>query len=124
MLACACFLARSLFSRARSLSPVPPSLFVQGPGYVPINKFLKGKGWGKEVKTPVPEPWKKENHAASFVLELEVGAGSWAVRLNGEPQPKLSYVRAGLEHFTGPLVLQVYDLLNPRVSLREPIVSS
>lgn len=94
------------------------------PGYVAINNFLKGKGWGKEVDTPVPEPWKKENHAAKFVLELEVGAETWVVRLNGEPQPKLSFVRAGLEHFAGPLVLQVYDLLNPRVSLRDPIVSS
>lgn len=94
------------------------------PGYVAINNFLKGKGWGKEVDTPVPEPWNKENHATPFVLELEVGAGSWAIRLNGEPQPKLSFVRAGLEYFTGPLVLQVYDLLNPRVSLREPIVLS
>ena len=122
--ACTCtFFSRSPFSLPLSVSR-SPSLFLEGPGYVAINNFLKGKGWGKEVDTPVPEPWKKENHAASFVLELEVGAGSWAVRLNGEPQPKLSYVRAGLEHFTGPLVLQVYDLLNPRVSLREPIVSS
>ena len=118
MLARARFLARSLLSRARSLSPVPPALFYEGPGYVAVNNFLKGKGWGKEVDTPVPEQWKKYNHDAKFVLELEVGAETWLIRLNGEPLPELSFVRAGREHFAGPLVLQVYDLLNPRVSLR------
>ena len=98
-----------------------PSPISQGPGYVAINNFLKGKGWGKEVDTPVPGPWKKENHAVPFVLEVEVAEHTWNVTLNGAPQPKLGFVRGGLAHFKAPLVLQIYDLLNPRVALKEPI---
>ena len=44
-------------------------------GYVAINNFLHGKGWGKEKDVPAPEPWRMENAARPFVLELEAGDG-------------------------------------------------
>ena len=90
-------------------------------GYVAMNTFLRGEGWGKEMDVPVPAVWKQKNHASPFVLEVEVGVDRWIISLNGEPQPALAYVRdsAGLaSHLAAPLVLQVYDLINPRISIK------
>jgi hypothetical protein len=57
-----------------------------------------------------------EGAASPFVLEVEAADEVWNFKLNGEPQPALTYVRTG--DFSDPLVLQVYDLLNPKISLK------
>ena len=64
---------------------------------------------------PVPNAWKIENAAVHFVLEVEAADGVWNFKVNGEAQPDMSYVRTG--DFSVPLVVQVYDLLNPSISL-------
>ena len=63
---------------------------------------------------PVPPAWKLENADKPFVLEIEAGADMWNFKVNGEPQPDLAYVRTG--DFKVPLIVQAYDLLNPRIS--------
>ena len=44
-----------------------------GGGYIAINNFLKGTGWGKEKDVPVPEQWKMENAGKAFAVWLEDG---------------------------------------------------
>eukprot|EP00746_Dinoflagellata_sp_MGD_P053772 gnl/MRDRNA2_/MRDRNA2_236025_c0_seq1.p1 gnl/MRDRNA2_/MRDRNA2_236025_c0~~gnl/MRDRNA2_/MRDRNA2_236025_c0_seq1.p1 ORF type:complete len:257 (+),score=40.03 gnl/MRDRNA2_/MRDRNA2_236025_c0_seq1:53-823(+) len=84
-------------------------------GIVALNHCLKG-GWGPQRDVPLPKAWRLENAASAFVLELELGSKAWSVKLNGEEQPKLAYKRKG--DFSGPLTLQLYDVLNPRLSLK------
>eukprot|EP00931_Biecheleriopsis_adriatica_P020553 TRINITY_DN13699_c0_g1_i2.p1 TRINITY_DN13699_c0_g1~~TRINITY_DN13699_c0_g1_i2.p1 ORF type:complete len:488 (-),score=72.63 TRINITY_DN13699_c0_g1_i2:24-1487(-) len=87
----------------------------RGGGYIAMNHFLKGSGWGPEKDVPIPPEWQLENAAKPFEIELELGNDAWSFKLNGKLQPKMSYDRKG--DFSGPLVLQLYGLLNPRVSL-------
>jgi len=98
-------------SRLLHLNPRP-----RGGGYIAINHFLKGSGWGQEKDVPIPQPWKIENADTPFILELELSDKSWLVKLNGDPQPDMAYKREG--DFSGSLILQLYDLINPRVALR------
>ena len=99
-------------SRLLHFNPRP-----RGGGYIAINNFLKGTGWGKEKDVPIPEPWKMENAQKSFVLELELGEEAWLVKLNGRQQPEMSYKREG--DYREPLILQLYDLINPSVTLKK-----
>jgi len=85
-------------------------------GMISINLFLRGSGWGAEKGAPLPAAWKLENAAKPFVLEVKVGLKIWSIKLNGEPQPGMAYERKG--DYSKPLTLQLYDVLNPRVSLR------
>ena len=58
-----------------------------------------------------------ENAAVPFVLEVEAGADNWNFIVNGVPQLELSYVRT--DKFRElPLILQMYDMLNPRVTIK------
>ena len=97
-------------SRLLHFNPRP-----RGGGYIAINNFLKGSGWGKEKDLPIPEPWRMENANKPFVLEVELRDENWLVKLKGEQE--ISYKREG--DYSGPLVLQVYDLLNPKISLKK-----
>jgi hypothetical protein len=99
-------------SRLLHFNPRP-----RGGAYIAMNNFLKGVGWGKEKDLPVPLAWKLEKAATPFVLDIELGDGVWNFKVNDEPQPDLAYVRKG--DFSEPLILQLYDLLNPRVSLKQ-----
>lgn len=99
-------------SRLLHFNPRP-----RGGGYIAINIFLKGSGWGKEKDVPIPEPWKMENAHKAFVLDLELSDQAWLVTLNGKQRPEMSYKRAG--DFSGPLVVQLYDFINPRVALKK-----
>ncbi|CAE7676987.1 unnamed protein product [Symbiodinium pilosum] len=101
-------------SRLLHFNPRP-----RGGGYIAINNFLKGTGWGKEKDVPVPEQWKMENAGKAFVLEVELSDEEWLVKLDGKPQPEMSYVRQG--DYGGPLVLQLYDLIKPSVSMKKQI---
>ena len=97
-------------SRLLHFNPRP-----RGGGYIAVNNFLKGSGWGKEKDLPIPEPWKMQNANKPFVLEVELRDENWLVKLKGEPE--ISYKREG--DFLGPLVIQIYDLLNPKISLKK-----
>ena len=83
---------------------------------IAINNFLRGVGWGREKDVPIPEEWKVKNAHSPFVLNIELGQDAWRIKLNGKLRSDMGYVRAG--DFAGPLTLQLYDLLKPRVSLK------
>mmetsp|Transcript_16666 Transcript_16666/g.53704 ORF Transcript_16666/g.53704 Transcript_16666/m.53704 type:complete len:455 (+) Transcript_16666:175-1539(+) len=83
-------------------------------GIIAMNHCLRS-GWGPEKDAPIPEPWQLTNAAKPFVLELELDPKAWSVKLNGESQPDMGYDRQG--EFSEPLILQLYDLLQPRLSI-------
>lgn len=95
-------------SRLLHLNPRPRG------GIVAMNHCLKGS-WGPERDVPVPRAWQLENAATPFVLELELGDLAWIMKLNGDLQSEMTYDRQG--DYSGPLIVQLYDVLNPRLAL-------
>lgn len=83
-------------------------------GIIAMNHFLKS-GWGQEKDVPIPKAWQLENAASPFVLDLELGAQYWKLKLNKKEQTSMAYPRKG--DFLKQLTLQLYDVINPRVSL-------